>query len=152
MRIDIDECAEGIVKVGNKTEIEIKLEEQSDGSGSADSVAWCHQVCNNTIGAYICDCLDGYDLDFDDNSTCTGNELCICMSDIILLPVNILLTFPSGVSIMHYLSSAIYFVYYSRPMQCHVYNNYRLYKLHHAFDIRLPYIIIMMLPSSTVYL
>ncbi len=70
--LDIDECAEGIVKVGNKSEIGIELEEQS-GSGS-DVIAWCHQVCNNTIGEYNCDCHDGYDLDFDDNSTCTGTN------------------------------------------------------------------------------
>ena len=44
---DIDECVEGF-----------------DG---------CNHNCTNTDGSYFCTCLDGYELD-GDNQTCTGDD------------------------------------------------------------------------------
>ena len=44
---DVDECVEGF-----------------DG---------CGHNCTNTNGSYFCTCLDGYELDAD-NQTCTGND------------------------------------------------------------------------------
>ena len=44
---DIDECVEGL-----------------DG---------CDHNCTNTDGNYFCTCLDGYELDAD-NQTCTGDD------------------------------------------------------------------------------
>ena len=31
----------------------------------------CSQICNNTVGSYICDCFDGYELD-DNGHGCSG--------------------------------------------------------------------------------
>ena len=31
----------------------------------------CSQICNNTVGSYICDCLNGYELD-DNGHGCSG--------------------------------------------------------------------------------
>ena len=33
----------------------------------------CDQLCNNTIGSFLCGCMDGYRLIVMDNSTCDGN-------------------------------------------------------------------------------
>ena len=44
---DIDECEQG-----------------SDG---------CDHNCTNTVGSYYCTCMDGYELE-SDNQTCTGNK------------------------------------------------------------------------------
>ena len=32
----------------------------------------CEQLCSNTIGSFVCSCLDGYRLNITDNSTCDG--------------------------------------------------------------------------------
>ena len=34
----------------------------------------CEQLCSNTIGSFLCDCLDGFRLNATDNSTCDGNS------------------------------------------------------------------------------
>ena len=46
--LDIDECEEG--------------------------VSGCDQICTNNNGSYVCSCMDGYDLDMD-NQTCNGQCL-----------------------------------------------------------------------------
>ena len=46
--LDIDECEEG-----------------TDG---------CDHNCTNAVGSYFCTCMDGYELE-SDNQTCTGNNL-----------------------------------------------------------------------------
>ena len=33
----------------------------------------CEQLCSNTIGSFVCSCMDGYRLNVTDNSTCDGN-------------------------------------------------------------------------------
>ena len=33
----------------------------------------CEQLCSNTIGGFVCSCMDGYRLNITDNSTCDGN-------------------------------------------------------------------------------
>ena len=51
---DINECDEGLVKVGEtKTSL------------------WCHQKCVNTLGSYQCACNTGYQLGTD-SRTCLG--------------------------------------------------------------------------------
>ena len=45
--LDIDECEQG-----------------SDG---------CDHNCTNTVGSYLCMCMDGYELE-SDNHTCTGDN------------------------------------------------------------------------------
>ena len=32
----------------------------------------CEQLCSNTIGSFVCSCVDGYRLNITDNSTCDG--------------------------------------------------------------------------------
>ena len=39
----------------------------------------CQQVCNNTIGSYLCDCRIGYALN-DDGRTCSGTKIRILLS------------------------------------------------------------------------
>ena len=36
----------------------------------------CAQICNNTVGSYICDCFSGYELD-DNGHGCLGWLFCI---------------------------------------------------------------------------
>ena len=31
----------------------------------------CNQNCNNTVGSYLCTCMDGYELEIDGHN-CTG--------------------------------------------------------------------------------
>lgn len=37
-----------------------------------EGISGCHQMCNNTIGSYNCDCYSGYHLE-DDGHFCEGN-------------------------------------------------------------------------------
>ena len=34
----------------------------------------CEQLCSNTIGSFVCSCMDGYRLNITDNSTCDGTQ------------------------------------------------------------------------------
>ena len=72
--IDIDECAEGIVKIGtNSTGLHVgwPANDSDSSGGGSNIVLWCEQLCNNTIGGYECECDIGYFLE-DNNTTCLG--------------------------------------------------------------------------------
>ena len=36
----------------------------------------CQQICENTVGSYICSCNEGFTL-ADDNRTCIGMIICV---------------------------------------------------------------------------
>ena len=58
--------------------------------------AGCNQLCNNTIGSFVCSCQNGYFLDFLDSNeiTCVGKELHVTL-------------FPSGLVHCIIISSAM---------------------------------------------
>ena len=38
----------------------------------ATNTSTCEQLCTNTIGSFLCSCIDGFRLNVTDNSTCDG--------------------------------------------------------------------------------
>ena len=55
--------------VNNYYIIVIDVDECSEGSFGHE---YCSQLCNNTNGSFNCYCMDGYELDALDYSTCHG--------------------------------------------------------------------------------
>ena len=41
----------------------------------AQNESECNQLCNNTVGSYVCDCYSGYELKDGDPYTCIGKQL-----------------------------------------------------------------------------
>ena len=47
------------------------FEPYTDVDECIEGTAGCSQKCNNTVGSYICSCMEGYELTFD-GRTCIG--------------------------------------------------------------------------------
>ena len=45
----------------------------SDIDECIEELDGCDQICTNTDGSYYCTCMDGYELE-SDNQTCTGDD------------------------------------------------------------------------------